>query len=59
MSLKENWKATGDEFIKAFTVLGKTLVKTAKEGAKILDEWANTEDETVEETEEENTSDVE
>ena len=45
MSLKENWKATGDEFVRAFTVLGKTLVKTAKEGAKILDEWANTEDE--------------
>lgn len=43
MSLKENWKDTGNEFIRAFTVLGKTLVKTAKEGAKILDEWANTE----------------
>lgn len=51
MSLKENWKATGDEFMKAFTVLGKTLVKTAKEGAKILDEWANTDDEPTQESE--------
>ena len=57
MSLKENWKATGDEFVRAFTVLGKTLVKTAKEGAKIIDDWANSE--TTSQSSEENNNENE
>ena len=41
MTLKDSWKETGIEFMRAFTVLGKTLVKTTKEGIRKLDEWSN------------------
>jgi len=44
VTLKENWKATGKQFVRAFDSLGKALVKSAKEGARAVDEWANREE---------------
>lgn len=43
MSLKENWKETGDSLGKAFTDLGKTLVRTVCAGVKKAEAWANEE----------------
>ena len=53
MTLKENWKTTGKQFVRAFDSLGKALVKSAKEGARIVDEWANRDDEPAEEPDKE------
>ncbi|MBQ8026579.1 MAG: hypothetical protein IJ261_00520 [Clostridia bacterium] len=44
MSLKDAWKETGKGLCKAFTDLGKTIVKSAKAGVEKVDEWANKED---------------
>ncbi len=41
MSLKENWKETGESLGKAFTSLGKTLVRTVCAGVKKAEAWAN------------------
>lgn len=41
MSLKDSWKETGVGLGHAFKDLGKTLVKTASEGIKKAEEWAN------------------
>lgn len=51
MTLKENWKVTGKQFVRAFDALGKALVKSAKEGVRIVDEWANRDDEKEEDKE--------
>ena len=47
--LKEEWKDTGKEVSKALESLGKSLVRSAKEGIKKLDEWANEESAKTEE----------
>ncbi len=44
MSLRDTWKNTGTELGHAFKDLGKTLIKTAKEGVVKADNWANSED---------------
>lgn len=44
MSLKDSWKETGTSLGNAFRDLGKTLVKTVKKGADMIDEWANTDE---------------
>lgn len=44
MSLKENWKETGESLGKAFTDLGKTLVRTVCTGVKKAEAWANSEE---------------
>lgn len=41
MSLKENWKETGESLGKAFISLGKTLVRTVCTGVKKAEAWAN------------------
>lgn len=41
MSLKENWKETGESLGKAFISLGKTLVRTVCAGVKKAEAWAN------------------
>lgn len=41
MSLKENWKETGESLGKAFISLGKTLVRTVCIGVKKAEAWAN------------------
>lgn len=42
--LKDSWKETGIGLGHAFRDLGKTLIKTATEGAKLANEWANSDD---------------
>ena len=44
MSLRDTWKNTGTELGHAFKDLGKTLIKTAKEGVVKADNWANSEE---------------
>lgn len=39
--LKDSWKETGKGLGHAFRDLGKTLIKTATQGAKKANEWAN------------------
>lgn len=48
MSLKDNWKETGDSLSKAFISLGKTVVRTVSAGVKKAEEWANEEPKTAE-----------
>ena len=40
MALKDEWKKTGQELGDAFTGLGKSLVRTAKVGADMTQNWA-------------------
>ena len=40
-TLKENWKKVGDEFTAFGKDLGKTIVKTVKESAKAVSDWAD------------------
>lgn len=49
MSLKDNWKETGDSLGKAFVSLGKTFVRTVSAGVKKAEEWANEESKPTEE----------
>lgn len=44
MSLRDNWKETGTNLGHAFRDLGKTIVKSASEGVKKADDWANGDD---------------
>lgn len=53
MSLKNDWENTGKELGNAFKGLGKMLVKTIAEGAKKAEEWANEDDFSKKETDEE------
>ena len=41
MALKDTWKKTGKDLGKAFEGLGKAVVKSAKEGAHAVSEWAD------------------
>ena len=44
MALKDEWKKTGQELGDAFTGLGKSLVRTAKVGADMTQNWAEDRD---------------
>ena len=44
MSLKEEWKKTGQDLGHAFQGLGKSIIRTVKTGADKADEWANSEE---------------
>ena len=50
--LKTSWKETGVGLGHAFRDLGKTILKTGKTAIKKADEWANSEDEKQDKTEE-------
>lgn len=39
MGLKDSWKETGKEMGSAFAGLGKTLIKSAREGIDKADDW--------------------
>ena len=39
MALRDDWKETGKSLGNAFASLGKTIVKSATEGAKKVNEW--------------------
>lgn len=41
MNLKDTWKDVGKGLGSAFTDLGKAVIKSAKTGVEIVDEWAN------------------
>ncbi len=49
MSLKDTWKSTGSDLGNAFKGLGKSIIKSASTAAKKADEWANGDEEKVEE----------
>ena len=49
-TLKENWKKVGDEFTAFGKDLGKTIVKTVKESAKAVSDWADKDEEKPEVT---------
>ena len=44
MALKDEWKKTGQELGDAVTGLGKSLVRTAKVGADMAQNWAEDRD---------------
>ncbi len=56
MGTRSDWANVGRDFKKLGTDFGKTFIKTVKKGAKAVDNWANDDNNSVDEQKTEKTN---